>query len=111
MDIDKALESALQKISEIHKSIQIDKYVIMPNHLHMILILRQAYSDGSAICSPATVSTIINQFKGYVTKQLGFSLWQRSFHDRIIRNEDEYNQVRRYIDENPIRWNEDEYYA
>jgi len=58
-----------------------------------------------------TLSTVINQCKGYISKQAGFSLWQKLFHDHIIRDEDDYQTKWRYIDENPARWAEDEYYG
>lgn len=58
-----------------------------------------------------TISTVINQMKGYTTKQIGFPIWQKSFHDRIIRDVAEYRRAWQYIDENPARWDEDAYYA
>ncbi|MBQ8842381.1 MAG: hypothetical protein IJZ65_07120, partial [Ruminiclostridium sp.] len=51
-----------------------------------------------------TLSRIIQQFKGSVTKQIGFPIWQKSFHDHIIRNEQDYNAIRRYIYENPEKY-------
>ncbi len=48
--------------------------------------------------------------KGFVSKQIGFSIWQKLFHDHIIRNEDEYRQIWNYIDTNPLKWHEDCFY-
>jgi len=48
-----------------------------------------------------TISRIIKQFKGSITKKIGYSVWQKSFHDRIIRNEKEYWQITEYINNNP----------
>ena len=47
--------------------------------------------------------------KEYVTKKIGYSLWQKSYHDHIIRDDTEYQKIWKYIDENPMRWAEDEY--
>ena len=58
-----------------------------------------------------TISNVINQMKGYVTKQIGYSIWQKLFHDHIIRDDAEYQRICQYIEENPARWNEDEYYT
>lgn len=58
-----------------------------------------------------TISHIIQQFKGYITKQTGKSIWQKSFYDHVIRDETDYQMIWRYIDENPIRWEEDELYT
>lgn len=73
------------------------------------------YSDKSSgifgrIVSAPTVSTIIGQMKRWVSKQIGFSIWQKSFHDHIIRNRAEYRQIWKYIDENPLKWELDCYY-
>ncbi|MCL2776017.1 MAG: hypothetical protein FWD71_22130, partial [Oscillospiraceae bacterium] len=58
-----------------------------------------------------TVSRVINQMKGYVTKQIGFSIWQKLFYDEIIRNEEAYQNIWRYIDENLAKWAEDDYFV
>jgi len=64
---------------------------------------------GRAMRAP-TISTVINQMKGYVSKQIGYSIWQKLFHDHIIRNEADYIKIWRYIDENPINWQNDCFY-
>ena len=116
------VETAMRQIGEKYETAALDKYVIMPNHIHMILVLnptedsehaaivKQFKDSGRAMRAP-TISTIVNQFKGYVTKQIGFSIWQKLYYDHIIRDESEYQRIWQYIDENPIRWNEDEYYV
>ena len=58
-----------------------------------------------------TVSTIMCQMKGAVTKKIGFSMWQKLFHDHIIRNEEEYLKIWRYIENNPMNWEEDCFYV
>ena len=99
----------MKKIGEKYETVMLDKYVIMPNHIHMILILKSMESNGRAMRAP-TISAIINQFKGYVTKQIGFSIWQKLFYDHIIRDEAEYKRIWQYIDENPAKWADDCYY-
>ena len=79
-----------------------DKYVIMPNHLHMIIFINEA--------KETSISQRIKTFKTLVTKELGFSIFQRSFHDHIIRNEKEYLQIWEYIENNPVNWATDCFY-
>ena len=57
-----------------------------------------------------TVSRIIKQFKAYTTKQSGTAIWQKGFYDHIIRDEQDYLIRAKYIDDNPAKWAEDEYY-
>ena len=78
-----------------------DRYIIMPNHIHFILLKKNSQN---------CISNIINQFKGKVTKQIKYPIWQKSFHDTIIRTTLQLQQIRRYIKTNPINWNKDIYY-
>ena len=52
----------------------------------------------------------MQQFKGSIAKQIGFSLWQKLFYDHIIRSEKEYQEIWKYIEMNPLKWEEDKYY-
>ena len=92
-------------ISEKYEKVSVDKYVIMPNHIHLIIVMQ----NGRTQFSP-TVSRIIKQFKGKVTKQVGFCIWQKSFYDHIIRDENDYLRIWEYIENNPYKWTEDKYF-
>ena len=109
-DYGKIVDTAINNIPQYYPHINVDKYVVMPNHVHMILIINMDNVSGRLIIAPTTVSNVIKGMKSYVTKQIGFSFWQRSFHDHIIRDKDDYEQKWQYIDENPAKWAEDEFY-
>ncbi len=106
-DIGKIVDTAINNITKVYALVEVDKYIIMPNHVHMILLI--TLGNGSTMCSP-TISRIIKHCKEYVTKQIGYSMWQTSYHDHIIRDEQDYQNHWKYIDENPLKWAEDEYY-
>lgn len=91
--------------------ISVDHYVVMPNHVHLILVITAGHigTDGRTVCAP-TVSRVVRGWKAAVTKQIGVSIWQKSFHDHIIRNETDYLRIWNYIDTNPAKWREDCYY-
>ena len=57
-----------------------------------------------------TISNVVRQMKGYVTKRIGTSVWQKLFHDRIVRNREEFYQISKYIYENPSTWEKDCFY-
>ena len=61
--------------------------------------------------SAPSVSQMVQMMKGAVTKSLGYSIWQKSFHDRIIRDDTEYLRIWEYIENNPAKWREDCYYT
>ena len=105
------------QISEFEQRypIRIDKYVIMPNHIHMIIIVNKEREEQSP--SP-TLADIICAFKSITTKLSnqkdnikGRKIWQRSYHDHIIRNEQEHKKICQYIDTNPLKWELDCYHV
>jgi REP element-mobilizing transposase RayT len=106
-DIGEVVKHAVENIPNIYKSVTVDKYVIMPKLINLIFIF--GYAHGRGVRAPA-VSTVINQMKGYVSKQIGCSIWQKLFHDHVIRNETDHMRIWQYIDENPMNWRDDHFY-
>lgn len=99
------VDDAIQRIPAHYTAVSVDNYVIMPNHIHLLL---QIHTDSNGRAMPApTISTVVQQLKGYITKQIGFSIWQKLFHDHVIRNDADYAKIWAYIDNNPVRWKED----
>ena len=100
--------------------ITIDKYIVMPNHLHAIILIS---NSGTTQGSFPTISELLRRLKTITTKLyvdgmkkglfLPFdkNVWQKSFYDHIIRYETEYQKIWQYIDENPMKWTEDKYYC
>ena len=101
-------ERALLQIPAHYPGVAVDKYVVMPNHIHLILTLP---CDGGRALRAPTVSRIIRAWKETVTKTLGTPIWQKSFYDHIICDENDYLRIWNYIDTNPLQWAEDEYYT
>lgn len=106
------VDEEIKKINEVYDNVVIvDNYVIMPNHIHMIIIIKNCcYDDGRPKVAP-TLSRIIQQFKGAVTKKCNFLIWERSFYDHIINNEHEYHYIQQYIKSNPENWQSDYFYS
>lgn len=102
------VDTAIRHITRVYPSVVVDHYVIMPNHIHLLLRIKSD-GDGRAMLAP-TVSKVIQQMKGYVTKQIGWSIWQKLFHDHVIRNEQDYQKIWNYIEGNPMKWAEDCFY-
>ena len=120
------VEKFILEIPKHYSGVYIDEFVIMPNHIHLIIIIyrknQSACCVGTEQCSVPTqpgqknfglLSTIIKSYKGIVTKQIRKEFsdytfqWQRSFHDRVIRNHNELNRIRNYIKNNPANWKQD----
>ena len=104
-DEGKIVQKNIEKCNNI-KNTRIDEYIIMPNHIHIIIKLQ----NGSPWTTTPTISQIIISFKTVITKEIGYSIWQRNYYEHIIRNEDEYLKIREYIINNPYNWEKDKYY-
>ena len=109
-DIGRILEFKLKELPEIFDFIQIDTYIIMPNHIHLIINLYEEHNSKNI-----ALAKIIGYYKSSVTKDIMKkfnieSFWQKRFFDHIIRNEISLNKIREYIENNPKNWNLDEYF-
>lgn len=101
-------ERAIRDISLRYPAISVDHYVVMPNHIHLLLQINTD-ANGRPMAAP-TISTVVQQLKGVITKQIGQSVWQKLFHDHVIRGEWDYLKIWEYIDGNPAKWEEDCFY-
>lgn len=98
-------EKNLLAIEEHTPQVDIEKYVIMPNHLHMILSIGgSGEAAAGCIYAAPTVPRIMNSYKASVSRDAGFPIWQRSFYDHIIRNQPDFEETWKYIDNNPLQW-------
>ena len=106
-------EKQLFLLADRYPYLTIDQYVIMPNHIHAILIL----NGETAGASPRpTLTDIVCTYKSLTTrecKKSGFreKLFQTSFYEHVIRSREDYEEIVKYIYENPIRWCYDELYT
>ena len=110
------------RTGEVRSNVVLDRWIIMPNHMHAILSLKEfeaSQNDEAAdafMLKANSLGSIINQFKGGCTKRIrksGMSefSWQPNYYDHIIRNERSLRKIREYIQENPMKWELDEYYS
>ena len=108
----KYVEEAIQAIPRHYPHIELLQYVIMPNHVHLIAFIPD--TSGRILSSPTKTSSLsiaIGQMKRSVSKKIGEPIWQRSFHDHIIRDYKDYEKIAKYIYENPIKWQDDCFYS
>ena len=105
-------EKTLLEMGAFYKDITIDKYVIMPNHVHFIISIN-ACDGPSRTPAPtnARLPAFISTWKRFTNRNAGFPFWQRNYYDHVIRNEADYLRIWQSIDNNPAHWAEDEYYS
>ncbi len=99
-------EQQLLDMAEFYETITVEKFVIMPDHLHLILFLQGV----DPMTQKKLIAQFIATFKRFTNKKAGQNLWQRSFHDHVIRGEHDYLRIWKYIDENPVKRFDDKYF-
>ena len=107
-------EKYIHQLNDFYQNIAVDAFVIMPNHIHIMVFLPE---NGASRTSPPTtrqhsaISRFVSTFKRFCNKEYGENIWQRYYYDHIIRDREDYEKHIKYLYENPIRWYYDELYA
>ena len=112
-ELGRIAEEQLLLLEDRYPCLLIDRYVIMPNHIHVILILKR---DAAGASPRPTVMDVICTYKSLTTrecKKVGMTekLFQTSFYEHIIRGQRDYEETIKYIHENPMNWYYDELYT
>lgn len=111
-ELGRSVQAEWMQSAEIRNEIELDQYVVMPNHFHGIVWIREAVSSERK-STERTLGTLMAGFKSACTKKFRESagadaaLWQRRFYDHVIRNEQSLLKIREYVVNNPLRWDED----
>ena len=116
------VDNKIKEMNEQYKGVCVDNYIIMPNHIHLLLSIEP--TEGASRTPPPTVvnsrnnqrsNETVPQFVSYLkrstNKESGLRIWQRGYHDHVIRDSNDYQIRWKYISDNPARWAEDEYYV
>ena len=126
-DVGEIVARCWEEIPDHFPMAAVDAFVVMPDHMHGIIVIKrdgvvgvqhvepqqrgepqQPRRNAYQHIIPKSLGSIVRQFKGAVTRECGIRgipfRWQRNFHERIIRNDDHLNIVRRYIRNNPMKW-------
>lgn len=105
------VENYILSIPRAYFTVGLEKYVVMPNHVHLLLDFH-APGDGAPGSSRPTqlLPRVVAALKRFSNRDAGRPLWQDGYHEHIIRDENDFLTHWAYIDANPARWAEDEYY-
>ena len=113
--------STNKEISDIethYENIRIDRYVIMPNHIHMIISILKTEGINPFPTIKYDIPNVVGKFKAGVTRIVGNAfmhsainpIFQSSFHDHIVRGEEDYIKIAEYIEQNVLCWEKDCFY-
>lgn len=113
--IGKIVESEIAVLENRYKNIAVDAYVIMPNHVHLLLRIIEQEDNTQKTCS---IPDAVGRWKAGVTRRVGKAfmpseretVWQTSYYDHVVRGEQDYLEILRYIEQNPLKWLADKLY-
>jgi len=102
----------IDQLNDFYDHISVDSYVIMPNHIHILLFVKEDGQSRTPVPTRANsvFSKFISTFKRFCNKEYGKNIWQARSYDHIIRNRQDYEDHLRYIQDNPMRWQFDKLY-
>lgn len=118
-----------ERTATLRSDVFIETFVIMPNHTHALVVIdsdhglmrREAgvmqQTPAFSRPDPDALGAIVGAYKAGVTRAINWlreersPIWQRNFHDHIVRNEDDFHRIYEYIEANPSRWHEDRFFA
>ena len=106
----------IETMADFYSNLRIEKHIIMPNHVHLIVAITQNPSGASGTPPPTevranqTIPAFVSTLKRITNRTAGTQLWQRGYYDHIIRDQLDYDTIWRYIDDNPAKWHLDQFY-
>jgi len=103
--IGETVDQAIRYIDQMNDGVSVLDSIIMPNHIHLLIMID--HDNGCEL----SLSTIIGRLKSFTTKRAGRKIWQRSFHDHILRDGEELQRYYTYLSDNPALWALDKYYT
>ncbi len=103
-------EKYIQQLGDFYTYISVESYVIMPNHIHILLGISEKGPPGTSVptLQNSVVSHFVSTFKRFCNKEYGKNIWQARSYDHIIRDQADFDKHLRYIAENPFGWQKDE---
>ena len=107
----KIADKYIRQLDDFYDHISVDQYVIMPDHIHILLSVQNGQSGTPVPTSNdkidnknSTLSKFVSTFKRFCNKEYGENIWQSRYYDHVVRNQQDYDEIWQYIENNPRKW-------
>jgi len=100
-------EKYIRQMDAFYSHISVDRYVIMPDHIHLLISVHGTEGHPGRYVPAERTSTIgrfVGTFKRFCNKEYGMNIWQSRYYDHVIRNKQDYDEIWQYIENNPRKW-------
>lgn len=106
LPLGKIAEKYIRQLDAFYKNVSVDRYVIMPDHVHLLITIHS--TDGhprtGVPTRTSTIARFVGTFKRFCNKEYGANIWQSRYYDHVIRNQKDYDETWEYIENNPRKW-------
>ena len=100
----KVADKYIQQMDTFYEHLCVDQYVIMPDHIHLLSTIHTGHPRTGVPTRTSEIARFVGTFKRFCNKVYGKNIWQSRYYDHVIRNQQDYNEVWEYINNNPAKW-------
>ena len=94
----------IRQMDAFYNHLSVAKYVIMPDHIHLLITIHNGHPRTGVPTRTSAIGRFVGTFKRFCNKEYGENIWQSRYYDHVVRNQQDYNEVWEYIENNPIKW-------
>ena len=95
----------IRQLDSFYDYLAVDKYVIMPDHIHLLITIHDGHlSSGVPTKRTSVIARFVGTFKRFCNKEYGENIWQGRYYDHVVRNQQDYDEIWEYIENNPLKW-------
>ncbi len=96
----------IKQMNTFYKNLTVDKYMIMPDHIHLLITIDEpnGHPGRGVPTRTSVIAQFVGTFKRFCNKEYGENIWQNRYYDHVIRNQQDYNEIWEYIENNPRKW-------
>ena len=97
-------DNVIRQLNEFYNHISVDKYIVMPDHIHLLITIHNGHPGRGVPTRTSEIARFVGTFKRFCNKEYGENIWQSRYYDHVIRNQQDYDEIWEYIENNPTKW-------
>ena len=100
-------DKTIRQMDAFYGNLSVDKYMIMPDHIHLLIQISEPVGRprrGVPTERTSLIARFVGTFKRFCNKEYGENIWQARYYDHVIRNQQDYDEIWQYIENNPLKW-------
>ncbi len=100
----KIADKIIRQMDAFYDYLSVDKYIIMPDHIHLLIVIHNGHPGTGVPTRTSVIARFVGTFKRFCNKEYSGNIWQSRYYDHVIRNQQDYDEIWKYIENNPLKW-------